>query len=68
MHLFMSILWPVLGEEGTAMGMASVLPSRKLQTFPLPLERRCEDDASTMLAGPQQVSPWFYGGRGGGVG
>lgn len=51
------------------MGMASVLPSRELQTFLLPLEKQCEEDASTMLAGPQQVNPWFYGGQqGGGVG
>lgn len=43
------------------MGMASVLPSRELQTFPLQLETGGNDKASTVLVDPQQMSPWFYG-------
>lgn len=44
------------------MGTASVLTSGELQAFPLPQGRECEDDASTMLVEPQQMSPWFCGG------
>lgn len=45
----MSILWPVPGEGGTGMGMASVPPSWELQTFPLQLETGGDDNVSTVL-------------------
>lgn len=57
----MSILWPVLREKGTGMGMASVPFSRELQTFPLQLETGGNDDVSTVLVDAQQTSPWFFG-------
>lgn len=46
------------------MDMASFFPSKELQTFPLQLERWYDGDASIMPVGPQQMSPWFYGGGG----
>ena len=43
------------------MGLASFFHSRKLQTFPLQLERWYDGDASIMPVDPQQMSPLFYG-------
>lgn len=59
----MSILRPVQGEEGTEIGTTLVLPSRELQTFPLQMEKWCDDGASPANE-PWVLLRWEKAGRG----